>query len=97
MYFILKHCVCYRDRSVDFIIYLENTEGIAWCGISGRKLDPLAPHSSQILEFNCIPLVPGLRTISGIKLLDTFLKKTYTYDELGQIFVIVDDHEENIQ
>ncbi|XP_050295166.1 trafficking protein particle complex subunit 13 [Anthonomus grandis grandis] len=78
------------ERTVDFMLHLENTENIAWCDISGIKLDPLPPHSCKILEFKCIPLVPGLRTISGIKLVDTFLKRTYPYDELGQVFVFVD-------
>ncbi|CAH1110497.1 unnamed protein product [Psylliodes chrysocephalus] len=81
------------ERTVELMIYLENVEGIAWCDISGRKLEPLLPMSHTILEFRCIPLLPGLRTISGIKLLDTFLKRTYTYDELGQIFVIVENTE----
>ncbi|XP_060521163.1 trafficking protein particle complex subunit 13 isoform X2 [Cylas formicarius] len=79
------------ERTVDFILYLENTEHIAWCDISGRKLEPLPPHSSKILEFKCIPLIPGLRMLSGIKLVDTFLARTYTYDELGQIFVVLND------
>ncbi|KAG5899832.1 hypothetical protein JTB14_012303 [Gonioctena quinquepunctata] len=79
------------ERTVELMIYLENVEGIAWCDISGRKLEPLPPLSHKILEFKCIPLIPGLRTISGIKLLDTFLKRTYTYDELGQIFVMIDN------
>ncbi|XP_056639253.1 trafficking protein particle complex subunit 13 [Diorhabda carinulata] len=85
------------ERTVDLMIYLENIEGIAWCDISGRKLEPLLPLSHTVLEFKCIPLLPGLRTISGIKLLDTFLKRTYTYDELGQIFVIVDDGTESTE
>ncbi|CAH1953793.1 unnamed protein product [Acanthoscelides obtectus] len=74
------------ERAVDLLIYLENVEGLAWCDISGRKLDTLQPLSHRILEFKCIPLIPGLRTISGIKLLDPFLKRTYTYDELGQTY-----------
>ncbi|KAJ8957639.1 hypothetical protein NQ318_017528 [Aromia moschata] len=82
------------ERTVDLMIYLENVEGLAWCDISGRKLEPLPPLSHKILEFKCIPLIPGLRTISGIKLLDTFLKRTYTYDELGQVFVILNDSTE---
>lgn len=79
----------FRERTVDFVLYLENTKNIAWCDISGRKLDPLPPHSHKTLEFKCIPLVPGLRTLSGIKLMDTFLKRTHTYDELGHVFVIL--------
>ncbi|CAG9813715.1 unnamed protein product [Phaedon cochleariae] len=79
------------ERTVELMIYLENVEGIAWCDISGRKLEPLPPMTQKTLEFKCIPLIPGLRTISGVKLLDTFLKRTYTYDELGQIFVVLND------
>ncbi|KAL1513516.1 hypothetical protein ABEB36_002918 [Hypothenemus hampei] len=79
------------ERSIDFVLYLENTKEIAWCGISGRKLDTLQPHSHQILEFKCIPLVPGLKTLSGIKLVDTLLKRTYSYNELGQIYVVFSD------
>lgn len=79
------------ERTVEFMLYLENTDHIAWCDISGRKLEPLPPHSTKILEFKCIPLIPGLSSLSGIKLVDTFLKRTYTYDDLGQVFVIVND------
>ncbi|XP_066142816.1 trafficking protein particle complex subunit 13 [Euwallacea fornicatus] len=79
------------ERRVDFVLYLENTKNIAWCDISGRKLEALTPHSYKILEFKCIPLVPGLRTLSGIKLVDTFLKRTYTFDELGHVFVVLGD------
>ncbi|KAJ8984186.1 hypothetical protein NQ317_011095 [Molorchus minor] len=82
------------ERTVELVVYLENVEGLAWCDISGRKLEPLPPLSNRIVEFKCIPLIPGLRTISGIKLLDTFLKRTYTYDELGQVFVILNDSKE---
>ncbi|XP_076259341.1 trafficking protein particle complex subunit 13 isoform X2 [Rhynchophorus ferrugineus] len=84
------------ERTVEFILYLENTDHIAWCDISGRKLEPLPPHTSRILDFKCIPLIPGLRTLSGIKLLDTFLKRTYTYDSLGQVFVVVKDQRNEI-
>lgn len=62
---------------------------MSWCGVSGKKLEPLAPRSSQELEFKAIPLLPGLRLVSGVKLLDTFLKRNYPYEELGQVFVVV--------
>lgn len=68
-------------------------EGINWCEISGKKLESLAPHSMQILEFDAVPVAPGLRSISGIRLLDTLLKRTYSYDELGQIFVVINNKE----
>lgn len=40
-----------------------------------------------------MPVAPGLRAISGVRLLDTLLKRTYSYDELGQIFVVINDKE----
>ncbi|EFA07324.1 trafficking protein particle complex subunit 13 [Tribolium castaneum] len=80
------------ERSVELMMYLDNSDGLAWCGISGRKLEVLPPHSTRVLEFKAIPLIPGLRTLSGIKLVDTFLKRTYNYDDLGQVFVIVNDN-----
>jgi hypothetical protein len=83
------------ERSVELMLYLENSDGLAWCGISGRKLEVLLPHSTCVLEFKAIPLVPGLRTLSGIKLVDTFLKRTYSFDDLGQVFVIINDNVEN--
>ncbi|KAJ8912857.1 hypothetical protein NQ315_007989 [Exocentrus adspersus] len=81
------------ERTVDLLLYLENMEGLAWCDMSGRKLEPLLPFSFKILEFKCIPFIPGLRTISGIKLVDTFLRRTYAFNELGQLFVTVDNND----
>lgn len=80
----------FSERTVELMLYFENLKGIAWCGISGKKLEPLAPKSKKTLEFKAVPLLPGLTNIAGIKLLDTFLKRTYTYDALGQVFVIID-------
>lgn len=79
------------ERTIDLVLFLEDREGMTWCGISGKQLEPLAPRASQELEFKAIPLLPGLRLVSGVKLLDTFLKRTYPYEELGQVFVIVND------
>ncbi|XP_044744584.1 trafficking protein particle complex subunit 13 [Coccinella septempunctata] len=80
------------ERAVELMLYFENVKGIAWCGISGKKLEPLAPKSKKILEFKAVPLIPGLTTISGITLTDTFLKKSYSCDPLGQVFAVIDDH-----
>lgn len=64
-------------------------DGLSWLGVSGRKLESLAPHEIRDMAFSAVPYKLGLRTISGIKLLDTFLKKTYSFDDLGQVFVTV--------
>lgn len=73
---------------MDLLLSLEECSGFTWIGISGRKLDPLYPRDYQEIEFTIVPLFPGLHSISGIRLLDTFLKRTYTFDDIGQVFVI---------
>ena len=50
----------------------------------------MGPHSVQEIDFKAIPLLPGLRSIAGVRLTDTILKRTYSYDDLGQVFVIID-------
>lgn len=87
----------FSERTVELVLTLDNCEGMTWIGISGRKLESLTPHSVQILNFTIVPILPGLKSISGIRLLDTFLKRTYPYDNLGHVFVVVneDDNKEN--
>lgn len=67
-------------------------DGISWIGVSGRKLDSLAPHEVRDIVLSVVPYKLGLKTISGIKLLDTFLKRTYSFDDLGQVFVSVNNY-----
>lgn len=89
----MTEIVICSERTVELILSFNDCEGLNWCEISGRKLESLAPHSTQILEFQAVPVTPGLRSISGIRLLDTLLKRTYSYDELGQIFVVITQEE----
>lgn len=82
----------FSERTIELILSLDSCSGIAWCEVSGRKLPPLMPHSFQTLEFKAVPLSPGLKSISGIRLLDTFLKRSYPFDDLFQVFVVVDEN-----
>lgn len=78
------------DRTLDLIVTFDDTEGIAWSGISSKNLKSIPTRSSCEIDIEAIPMLPGLRSIAGIKLVDTLLKRTYSYDDLGQVFVIVD-------
>ena len=51
----------------------------------------LAPKTSLSLELTLIPRVPGLHAISGLRIVDTFLKRTYEHDEIAQVLVICQD------
>ncbi|XP_076675470.1 trafficking protein particle complex subunit 13 isoform X2 [Andrena cerasifolii] len=81
------HIINTSERSMDLMMSLESSNSIAWCGISNTKIGTLKPGVSIDIPLCLIALHGGIITISGLKLEDTFLKRTYDYDDLAQIFV----------
>ncbi|XP_015599656.1 trafficking protein particle complex subunit 13 isoform X2 [Cephus cinctus] len=81
------HIINTSERSMDIILGLESNDSIAWCGISETMIGSVKPGASIDVPLCLIPLVTGLITISGVKLVDTFLKRVYDYDDLAQIYV----------
>merc|ERR1711942_36581 len=77
----------------DASVVIPNTSSpaLVWTGVSNRHFGKLAPKSSLMLELTLIPRVPGLHAISGLRIVDTFLKRTYEHDEIAQVFVICRD------
>ncbi|KAK2191897.1 hypothetical protein NP493_43g05045 [Ridgeia piscesae] len=65
--------------------------GLLWCGISGRQLGKVEPNTSLVLDLKMIALQSGLQTVSGLRLTDTFLNRTYEHDEIAQVFVYNQD------
>jgi len=76
--------------SEDHTVTIPNTTSppLVWTGISNRHFGKLSPKSTLNLELSLIPRVPGLHAISGLRLIDTFLKRTYEHDEIAQVLVI---------
>ncbi|XP_070564282.1 trafficking protein particle complex subunit 13-like [Ptychodera flava] len=76
------------ERTMDLLLVLQNqNNGLHWCGISGRQLGKLEPSDSMVLTLNLLASIPGLLSISGLRLTDTYLKRTYEHDDIAQIFV----------
>ncbi|XP_049831882.1 trafficking protein particle complex subunit 13 isoform X1 [Schistocerca gregaria] len=77
------------ERSMDLVLGLESSaaSGLVWSGVSGRQMGKLEPGASVYFSLCLVPTTPGLQNISGIRLTDIFLKRTYDYDELAQVFV----------
>nr|CAD7392995.1 unnamed protein product [Timema cristinae] len=79
------------ERSMELIVSLEPGTGpyvgLVWSGVSGRHLGKLEPRDSLELPLCLVPLAAGLQNISGIRIMDVFLKRTYEYDDLAQVFV----------
>uniref|UniRef100_A0A2C9M5S2 Trafficking protein particle complex subunit 13 n=1 Tax=Biomphalaria glabrata TaxID=6526 RepID=A0A2C9M5S2_BIOGL len=79
------------ERTMDLTLVLQNitqSSGLLWCGVSGRQLGKLPQNESLDITLSLIAVIPGLQTISGLRLTDNFLKRTYEHDEISQIFVV---------
>ncbi|EMP36521.1 UPF0533 protein C5orf44 like protein [Chelonia mydas] len=79
---------CSSERTMDLVLEMCNTNSIHWCGVSGRQLGKLHPSSSLHLALTLLSSVQGLQSVSGLRLMDTFLKRTYEYDDIAQVCVI---------
>ncbi|XP_076045009.1 trafficking protein particle complex subunit 13 isoform X2 [Oratosquilla oratoria] len=76
------------ERSLD--LYLEFINGggcVEWTGVVSRDINTLQTGEAAIFELSLVPLRMGLQTISGVRLTDTFLKRTYDYEKLAQVLV----------
>ncbi|KGL77381.1 Trafficking protein particle complex subunit 13, partial [Tinamus guttatus] len=79
---------CSSERTMDLVLEMCNTSSIHWCGVSGRQLGKLHPSSSLHLALTLLSSVQGLQNVSGLRLPDTFLKRTYEYDDIAQVCVV---------
>ncbi|CAM1306848.1 TRAPPC13 (predicted) [Pycnogonum litorale] len=79
------------DRAMDLILMLDSSHnsGLIWTGVSGKPIGKLEPHCSSGLQLDLVPTETGLQVISGIKLKDMFLRRTYDHDEVAQVFVVL--------
>ncbi|KAK7866040.1 hypothetical protein R5R35_008552 [Gryllus longicercus] len=78
------------ERSVDLVLELEhsNNSGLVWSGVSGKQQSKIEPGASLLFKLNLIPIEAGLQNVSGVRFTDTFLKRTYEYDDFAQVFVM---------
>lgn len=77
------------DRTLDLILKLRSLQdsSLLWCGVSNRKLGPLQPGNSTYINLTALPINSGLHNITGVSLVDIFLKRTYDYDDLASVYV----------
>lgn len=78
--------ICERTLELH-LDFLEGGGGTEWSGVSSHSLPSLQPGQSTNLSLSLVPLQTGLQTIAGVRLTDTFLKRTYNYENLAQVFI----------
>lgn len=83
----IANCV---ERPMELSMTLENQidSGMFWYGITCKQLGQLEPNSSLNLELQLVFTQTGLQSVSGIRITDTFLKRTYDYDDVAQILIV---------
>lgn len=73
---------------MDLALSLEKLyPDLVWIGTSGKHIGRLEIGGSTVIELTLVPLSAGLHNISGIRLKDLFLSRTYDYDDVAQVFV----------
>lgn len=77
------------ERSLDLVLTLDDKlqPNIAFCSTSGVELGQLPPNNMIDFSVELLPLTPGLQIVSGIRVTDTFLRRTYEHDDIAQVFV----------
>ncbi|XP_071835937.1 trafficking protein particle complex subunit 13-like isoform X2 [Apostichopus japonicus] len=85
--FLCKLTSC-CERTMDLKLNLQKAgTGLSWMGISGKQLGKLGPGDSLQIELSMLSTIPGLQSISGLRIIDQNLKRTYEHDDIAQIFV----------
>ena len=72
----------FSERPVELSLILETRSkpslgALLWTGTSNRPLEKLDPNQSTEINLNLVSVLPGLQSVSGLKLVDLFLKRTY--------------------
>lgn len=80
------------ERSIDLKVFFHHSssDGIKWCGKSNHTLDTLPSNGSTLLPFTLFPVKLGIQSISGLRILDTFLGRLHEFDDIATILVYND-------
>jgi len=79
------------ERPLDLHMMLDGSlqsSGLVFVQPQPIDIGQLAPNTSHDVTIRLLPIAHGLQVISGIRLTDTFLKRTYEHDEIAQVFVV---------
>ena len=80
------------DRLLQLEVQLQNLESnpLRWLGVSGRSLGSLDNKTGASIKFEAmlVSSYPGLHALNGFKLFDSFLRKTYEFNNITTIYVV---------
>ncbi|KZS10518.1 UPF0533 protein [Daphnia magna] len=77
-----------RPVELSLVLDIRSKPAILWTGISNRPLEKIDPNHSVEVCLQLVPIMPGLQSLSGLKLIDLLLKRTYDYPDIAQLLVL---------
>ncbi|KAE9416840.1 hypothetical protein Angca_006558, partial [Angiostrongylus cantonensis] len=82
---MLQNCC---ERSLDLRLELQNSsQSLVFCSVSGVSLGQVPPCGSVSFSVEILPVSIGFQSISGLRIVDSFSKRTYDHDDVAQVFV----------
>jgi len=78
------------ERSLDLVLTLDGALNPAMihCSVSGLHLGQVLPNNSIEFSLDILSITTGLQCISGIRLTDSLLRRTYEFDDIAQILIV---------
>ena len=90
---IPMHNQRFSDRTLELDLNLANVQHprMTWSGTTASKLGLLEPSGHAEVSVSVVPHQTELQVVSGVRITDSLLKRTYDFDDLCQVLVCEDD------
>lgn len=78
------------SRVIDPLLHFDNSaqnQTLLWLGTSGRSLGLLDPSTSVNFKLSVYPIQRGIQCLPSIRILDSYLKNDYNFEEIAFVFV----------
>ncbi|CAD5226643.1 unnamed protein product [Bursaphelenchus xylophilus] len=78
------------ERSLDLVLTVDNQDDRPFliASLSGLRLGQVLPNTFVQFSLEVLPLKHGLQSLSGIRITDSYLKRTYELDDIAKVMVV---------
>jgi hypothetical protein len=80
-----------RTLELEMNLVNVNQPSMAWSGKTTRKLGLVEPSGCLEVSLEAVPHETGLQIVSGVRITDSLLKRTYEFDDLSPVYVCDDE------
>nr|XP_002129801.2 trafficking protein particle complex subunit 13 [Ciona intestinalis]XP_026690326.1 trafficking protein particle complex subunit 13 [Ciona intestinalis]XP_026690327.1 trafficking protein particle complex subunit 13 [Ciona intestinalis] len=77
----------YSEHAKQLMVQYENRTNLLWQNVSGYTLNKLPAKESCFITMSLLPTSVGIQSVSGMKVIDMELNRTYDFDDIHQVLV----------